>query len=53
MKRSPWVRGALLAGLVAVSLALYWAADAASHPLEIALLTTLAGLALLAIWVSK
>ena len=53
MKRSPWVRGALLTGLVVVSLALYWAAHSASRPLEIALLSLLGGLALAAIWVSK
>ena len=53
MRGKTGTRGAVLIGLLAVSLGLYWAANTANTALEIVFLGLLAALALTAVWSGK
>jgi hypothetical protein len=53
MKGKTGIRGPILIGLLAVSLGLYWGANATNTPLEIVFLGLLGALALAASWSGK
>ena len=53
MRGTTWIRAGILAGLIAVSLALYWVARAGNTTLEIVFLSLLGTLALAAVWRAK
>lgn len=53
MKRSVWLRGGILVGLLAVPLALYWAANGKNAAAETALLALLGLLAVVTAWSGK
>jgi hypothetical protein len=50
MKRTSLLGGAILVGLLTVSLALYWAADTGSATLQAVLLAVLGVISLASVW---